>query len=84
MSFTREIYSPEEVESIVRLVAENPRGFVRMYERMVPANERSRSTSEVKQSLRAWDINPDAGIQPTSAHWTARFGEDHGPATPKK
>lgn len=81
---TREIYSPEEVESIVRLVAENPRGFVRMYERMVPAAEKSLTSWELKQSLRSWDINPDAGIQPTSDHWTARFGEDNSPTTPKK
>ena len=59
MNHTNEIYSPEEVRSILELVATNPRGFLRLAKKHC----KTVTPEQVKRSMIAWGLDPNDGYQ---------------------
>jgi len=58
------IYTQEEVERVVELARENPRGFLKLTNRYCTTV----SVGEVERSMQAWGIDPTKGYTRTKRH----------------
>lgn len=66
-------YSPKEVQTVVQMASENPRGFLHLTQKYAP-----HLLESTKQSFKAWGINIHKGTHGNhSSHRLARSRENY-------
>jgi hypothetical protein len=71
-------FDQQEIEMVLDLARENPKGFLHLFQQLCAKRNTTVSVDEVKQSMKAWGINPEKGHAPGTNYRPARGRKNRG------